>query len=731
MTRRDLWLWTALLVLPGLYFLSPLLWGRVFFIGDLTHSFHPWYTYAAQEIQAGRFPLWDPYSSGGQPFAANPQTLLFYPGAAMFWLFPFARAQALFLWTAQGALSGAVYLLARSRAVGASRFGAALAALAMAWGGFPLSHWEFPAVGATLPWVFFVVLFSAAGSWKILPGAVALLVFGGYTQIALYALLWSGLWVGWKGIERRRPGGPGAWALAVGAGLLLTLPILGPAWEWAGLSQRTTLTSQDARGYLLTPALLVKWIVPGVLSPHSLPFSHPAFGGEFWPVQRNWLSTFYIGTAPALLALTALFRRKKFPLFSALTGLFFLMLALGVNPLFDGVRHLVPGFRYMTHFSNAAFVPLAIGALLAAAAKENRRAPWATGFLFFLCLGMAAGPALRTALLRAMVGVPALTAAQDRQVQLAFLTTGLWAAGVWVVLRWRPRPRAVGLLGLTLLELGWQGRVLQPATNADFFHQAPTLSALGNPAPQRFALHPGLLTTRPMAGRTLEEGYQSLRQAGHPNTPLPYRVPMAWSYNVFDLREYTAFRRLVPWDTLTGPVVDFLSVATVASDRFLPPPFELLAREPQAVFYHNPRALPRFTAGQRPVVRLDPTERLAYLASPWDPRREVVLEKNVSGESGAVEVHASAEEPGRAVATGAGRPGWLVRNTPFYPGWECFINGQKTEIHRVNHAFQAVRVPEGPWRAVWVYRPHGFRWGLLLWVGGLGAALAARRRNLL
>ncbi|MDD4909519.1 MAG: YfhO family protein [Candidatus Omnitrophica bacterium] len=45
-------------------------------------------------------------------------------------------------------------------------------------------------------------------------------------------------------------------------------------------------------------------------------------------------------------------------------------------------------------------------------------------------------------------------------------------------------------------------------------------------------------------------------------------------------------------------------------------------------------------------------------------------------------------------------PGLLVRLESFHPGWQAFIDGEKTRVHRANYTFQAIEVPEGRHRVV-------------------------------
>src|SRR5437762_10917003 len=57
-------------------------------LADIAQVFHPWTLYAAREVRAGRFPLWNPYAYAGVPFFSNPQTALLFPLTALTWVLP-------------------------------------------------------------------------------------------------------------------------------------------------------------------------------------------------------------------------------------------------------------------------------------------------------------------------------------------------------------------------------------------------------------------------------------------------------------------------------------------------------------------------------------------------------------------------------------------------------------------------------------------------------------------
>jgi hypothetical protein len=167
--------------------------------GDFTEHHYPFAAYAHRRLQEGQLPLWDPYTLGGHPFAADIQAQAFYP---VRWAVAFlsqghplsARAYAAetiahLILTAWGAY-GFFRRTARDRA--AAAFGA------FAWGlsgyltGYPLQDPPIVASLAWLPWLLWGLagLLEGAphpGRWRALAIlAWAMTFLGGHTQTTLY-----------------------------------------------------------------------------------------------------------------------------------------------------------------------------------------------------------------------------------------------------------------------------------------------------------------------------------------------------------------------------------------------------------------------------------------------------------------------------------------------------------------------------------------------------------------
>ena len=131
-TRKTIVPAAVLLALP-LVLYAPFLFGsRVLYWGVYLLQLYPWRQLAAEQIQAGHWPLWNPYLGAGTPLAANLQTAAFYPPNVLFLLMPVERAFGweLALHVALAGLS-AYYL---GRTLGLARFGALIVGLAYGGG---------------------------------------------------------------------------------------------------------------------------------------------------------------------------------------------------------------------------------------------------------------------------------------------------------------------------------------------------------------------------------------------------------------------------------------------------------------------------------------------------------------------------------------------------------------------------------------------------------------------
>ncbi len=170
--------------------------------------------------------------------------------------------------------------------------------------------------------------------------------------------------------------------------------------------------------------------------------------------------------------------------------------------------------------------------------------------------------------------------------------------------------------------------------------------------------------------------------------------------------------------------------------------------------FSNARAAPRALVPA--VVREVPDEaaaRALLAETSFDPRREAVVEQGAQG-SGALGPAGAAGSSGTVSVDDASnarvvmhaqlsRPGLVVLNDSWSPGWSVQVDGHAARVVRVNDVMRGVSVGGGTHVVEWRYAVPGLRTGLALtvlallaaaaclaWAGGLAGRLSRRRPKL-
>jgi hypothetical protein len=176
-------------------------------------------------------------------------------------------------------------------------------------------------------------------------------------------------------------------------------------------------------------------------------------------------------------------------------------------------------------------------------------------------------------------------------------------------------------------------------------------------------------------------------------------------------------------------VTDLLQPPDVAPPRAAG--LRLAYAGPDARVYANDRALPRaWVVGAQRVVRGGAAALRATTGPGFDPRAEAVVEHRVRGvptsapaptfAAGTARIASYA--PDRVVLTSHGRrAGLLVLSDVAYPGWKAWVDGRRSEIHRVDYVLRGVRVPAGAHRVEMRFEPATFTIG---WIVSAVAAVA-------
>lgn len=718
--------WSQHAPVPDLKVANPVL-------SDQVLQFEPWAEFARQELAAGRLPLWNPFVAGGVPFAANPQTTLFYP---------LSMPISLWLPDASPAIRAGLHVLLAAwfmhlflLRLGVSRAGALLGGLSfsfsqfmMAWIGYPMG-WTV----AWLPaWFYFTERLCTeerAGRTGLLAaGVIALSALAGHPETTfhtavftlVYAMLRSAGIHGWTRFWK----GPLRLGLAGVLGGAMAAVVLIPFWEYLHHSASFLARSCSAHEhYANPPGLLLGCFFPRI-------FGDP--GLNVIPVNFNERAS-YAGLITALLALSAVFRRE------AWRGPWPVILALGGIGLVAGYDILglhrwlgrIPGFSaaanhrliFLTLFALSALGALGMTRL----AASRSVLPWGIPLFLFLSvssLGLVIPAASVVSCLR---GIPGEVVRES--LCIGFGLAGALLVGV-ILLHRSPRwlvPGVVLLCAADLVGFAWN---LNPVLPAHWRNRVtPEILAIQKEKPVRLI---------------------GLNNAFTPASALPHRIRTLDSYEALGVACFQMITEPVlpiREDILSDPRLRLLG----ATHLYCRAPFEkapadwVHSRCGKGHLYRIPGALPRAFIATKLIMVGGMAELETVLSHPGFnpearevlcafPTRFVYAAPGIKHRKDRAEI--IVDLPGRVeIEVELSGPGMLVLTDAFYPGWKVTVDDHPGFAIPVYGCVRGVSLTGSEKKVVFRYEPASFSWGLAvtllglaLWSGGMFWTSRNRRR---
>lgn len=728
--------------------------------GDFNSFYYPLSAFAANQIHAGHFPLWNPYLYTGAPFAADYQTGALYPPNLLVWAIvrPFTygtfEALAIFhVWWASVTMYGF------ARTIGLRRASSLVAGITFAYGGFmtaQIGHTPMVAVASWLPAILLALYRARQGSvgWTVLAGlALTLATLAGHPQVLLYvisAALAYGIFLGWA--ERpvspphstERAGG-GRWyrlppfladptvrywasvaarlvtmlAIAVG----LAAPLLLPAAQLARRSVRAGISYESATQFSVQPVALLQLVLPKVFGDNPTDYWGAFASGEIWG---------YAGVATLVLAVIGVLTRgasgqKRF--FVAFGGVA-LLGALGpFTPLHGWLYGFVPGYDrvraagrllLLYDFAVAILAAWGLDALLDWLAMQ-RGNDAARGLILrhvrrgigigiaVLALGII--PLFYSLILRQDAPVNRPVIAVDGLNLLLLILLGTFAL-VWAVERRGIGARAAAVLAtaLVIFDLFSATIGFNPTTSN-------VLAGFQQPVQQE-------LIRRAASGPPFRVDTDDISDRWQPSLAAIDGIDsVSGAYNPLQLADYATFRERAQ-SSRSSMLYSLLNVAYVGLPAEKPAPagWQKAFTGDKVVFYQPSRPpLPRaFVVGHAQSV---PDPGVAFdriKAADFDPTKIVFLQGGVS---------ATVADPGASPATvtrdgtdgvtvrvTTANAGYLVLSDAYFPGWQATVDGHASTIFQADLAFRAVYLPAGGDHTVI------FRFRPLWWTVGWGIA---------
>ncbi|MHB1303406.1 MAG: hypothetical protein ACYCZB_08030 [Acidiphilium sp.] len=271
---------------------------------------------SAKDWLSGVMPWWNPYSGAGMPLAAEMQTMSFFlPFVLLLKFWPGWLLLKVLLQVLCGIFTYALLIELEASTLAAT----------VAGGLFALNATFFlvPHAMGTLPFAPLLLLGleraqraareGRTRGWGLIPLALAYTIYGGYPEVAYIDGTLAAVWAIWRfatlGPARARFAGKVA--LGTGIGLALTLPLVVPFLQYAGLSYLGTHATKYAWLWLLPPGAPVQ-LFPFIYGPIGAPTPVGLDPGLANLIAAYWVqSAGWFGPVAAIVALAALGRRGR------------------------------------------------------------------------------------------------------------------------------------------------------------------------------------------------------------------------------------------------------------------------------------------------------------------------------------------------------------------------------------------------------------------------------------
>jgi hypothetical protein len=756
-SRPLLWASLVFLFVVCVVFRALVFGGQTFVSPDATAPLG-FVRVGQQALDAGTYPLWNPYVFTGMPsFASGAYNPLIYPPdwpvAVVQKLLPLPDMSWMLLYYFLAGLG--TYLLARHW--GASRMGSIVAGVAfMATPNLVANgahgHGSQMVNEAYLPWM----LLLTSRVWRDARWAdaatLALLIgfqlLRGHVQIAYYGWLAMGLLSVFE-LVRRLSAPDGAkssgirivqlgLALALGFGLssFFSLPIR----EYAQESIRASgagggVSYEYATGWSLRPIETLTFLVPGALG----------FGGAtYWGSMPFTDFPNYMGLAILLCAFLAIAagRRRFEAAYLLVLGVFALLVALGkhsavYNFLFEHMPYFnkfrVPVMiLILLQLAVAVLAGLGLTAVAEAAQDPARRARmlrWTGALLVLTAILFVSGlmgDAWRDAYTRAAlasrpqmdpsaidVGYRGFVSDMVRVTLFALVALG----ALFAALRsWLKPAVAIAIVGaVTLFDL----LPVDTRLMKDVIGPPAVLTAAG----ERDEVIDFLVGQKQHGEFRIfpVREFQGNRYAG-------FGLASLGGYHAAKPKLYQSFLDADDRRLIQSPIAwRLLNVKYIVYPGLLPPSFGLteVFRGQQDVVYEYAGALPRATLV--PSYRIVPHDRqiAAYSDSTTDPATVTLLAEApgvtpVPGGTvtidryGLNKVELSTDTPG---------PSILRLADLAFPGWRVTIDGREAKALVADYMLRAVAVPAGRHKVVWEFHDPAFEKGLRISLASFAAIL--------
>lgn len=719
-------------------------------LSDVVSQIYPFRTYAMSLIKQGIVPLWNPALFGGYPLLANTQVSLFNPTNIFYLFLAFPKA-----WGIQivfQPLLAALFSFLFLRSVRLGKLASLLGSLIYSFSGFMMVWLQWNVHGfaiAFLPILLYLIN-EYYQSDKALTGPLislflCLQIFSGYPQVVFYTILVLFFYVLIMfGFRQKKNIFLILWVIL---GLALSGIQLLPTIELFSLSQKR-FEVLDRNSAFVPWQYLISFFAPDYFGNITT--------GNFWGKGDYTANIGFSGVASLLLTIITLkeAKRKKIILFFWLLLILSLLLALP-NPLSFFVNNLkIIGLEsasmnrvlFLTNFSIAVLAAFSFDLLQK---KQVKRKQAKSAFLvliiiggvflgtflayrMFIYLGRTIGDSFSTKILESWlrnlkVGMKNLILPGIISFSMIIL---VWASFLRIKIF-----RGVLLLFiffLTIAELFRFGWKFNPFSDSKLlFPETPVISFIknqkgifrvegGETVPMNMLMPFGIESFSaydPMYPLRISE-YLSLNDSGSiEKQKSRYGQFDNYSGNLFDLANICFVYGVKRDETGKPDSEGYLK------GRFKLTKFKEIFEDRTVVVLKNISCFPRaylfydyeiIENNERTAARLAEKDFLIRKKVVIEKVPGITLEREDNNHIDSKIEWLNYQSGKESLKISSSQPSFLFISESFYPGWEAFIDGNKTEIFRADFVFRGAFVPEGEHTVEFIYNPFSFKIGKIV-----------------
>jgi len=689
---------------------------------DVISQLYPWKTVVIESWKFGQIPFWNPYQFAGNPQLANVQSAVFTPLNMLFFVLPFVHAWSILI-LLQPLLAGLfTYLFVRKLKV--SRAAAVLSAISFMFAGFITVWMAYGTLAYAI--LYFPLVLYGIERYRSKPDLAAKLIvvfsiplslFSGHFQTSIYMLLAGasyGVYSFWLNKRKLL-----SLSMLFLVGLIISLPQLIPAIQFY---------QQSVRSGLYEVGEVIPWsYLITVLAPDF--YGNPVTRNDWFGHYAEWSS--FAGVIPVMLSIFVLFldRKSSKVRFFGVLAAFSLLLAYQ-TPLIDLLAKLkIPVLA--TSAASRIIVLFSFGiAVLSGFGLDRLIVVWSKHritkkmMLFFgvwivLVIGAWGMLLSNNLFFLEKAGMQEFSIAKRNFILPTFF---IFSGIVVIFLGYFVKKEIyIKLLILGLL-------VVVSFDVLRFSTKWMPFDLIENMYPENGAL------------TYLQKNVGNYRVFGNFGNEgqTPFKLQGIEGYDPLYVSRYGEFvsaagdghlrgvdRSVVLMNKngeYTKSMLDLLGVKYYLQSKgdgrniWVFPFWEYPESFGSAVWsdekyeiYENTTAYPRAYVVHDYIVADSDQEVIdSILADDTDLRETAILEEKpqdaiepCKGEDKVAIVNYSANRIELDVSTDC--PGLLFMSDNYYPGWNVYLDGTKSNIYRANYTFRAVVVPEGDHKVIFKY----------------------------